>query len=78
MKRDFEALRDKVRELQRALDRAEGAKDQLLSELQEAYNCRDIKQGRKLLEKKIQQLEAAERKLEIKLRTFYTKWKDRL
>lgn len=67
------SLKKQVENLRREHDQADGALDQLRGQLQDKFQCKTIKEARKLLESKRVNLEVLERKSKGLMEEFESK-----
>lgn len=72
---DYQALKRKVEKLRQDKDKAQGALDQVMSEIKEEFGVLSIKEAKALLAKLEQERLAASDKYLAKKRKFETKWK---
>lgn len=71
----YRELKDESEEAQRAADKAEGARDEMLTRLKEEFDCKSLEEGQKLL-KKLSKEEAEKlAELTIEMETYEKKWK---
>lgn len=75
---DYLTLKKQVEQLQTDADRAEGALDQLLSQLKKEFGCKSLKEARILLRKLTTELEQLEHDSRTKITAFEEKWSERL
>jgi predicted nucleotide-binding protein (sugar kinase/HSP70/actin superfamily) len=73
---EFNQLKANVDKLTRERDKAQGAFEQSLVELEKEFGCKTIKEAVALQEKLAQQASKAERDYEKALSAFKTKWND--
>jgi hypothetical protein len=73
---NFKELKEKVEELQRKADKAQGALETAEERLQEEFNCKTLKDAEILLKAMEKDAEAAKAKYEKELEEFMEEWGD--
>mgnify|MGYP001585152940 CR=1 FL=1 len=76
--KEFLRLKEQVEDLQKKADRAEGAKEQLLSQLKKEFSCRSVKEGKILLHNLKMEIETLGDAFDLRNIEFQDKWKDKL
>lgn len=73
---EFIALQKRVENTQRQVDKAEGAKEQVMSTLKSKFACTTVSQAKKKLSKLKEQVEALSIEYDESKETFEQKWSD--
>lgn len=68
--RQYEELRDRAADSKALAERAAGARAQLLKQLKEKFGCDSLKEAKRLLKKKREELEAQEEKVKSLVEKF--------
>jgi predicted Zn-dependent protease len=76
--REFTDLKHRVESLQKRADRAQGAFDQLTSQLKKEYGVTTLDEGKRLLLKLEKEEQKAEREYREALEKFLEEWGDQL
>lgn len=74
----YTRLKERVEQLREEASQAEGAYNELLSQLKKEYGCANIKSAQALLKKLETEERGLEEELDTKLKEFEHKWGDRL
>jgi len=74
----FESLKDKLEEFRRSRDKAQGAYDRLLEDLEEKFDCETVDAGYELLETLQAESEELQNKAQEAWDRFQKKWGDKL
>ena len=72
--RRFESIKGRIEQLQREQNKAEGALDQLIAEMETKYGCKDVRHAEKVLVKKTVEAEDAEKEYKEALSKFEEDW----
>lgn len=75
---EYQELKKKLDQLQRAHDKLEGMQESLKQQLQQEFNCSTLKEGEKLLQKSQQELSSLQVIYDRSHREWETQWRDKL
>lgn len=74
-KQQYIALEEEVEEMRKKAERAKGALDQLMAQLQQDFNCSTVKEAKVLLAKLQKKREETEREFEAAMKDYEKRWK---
>lgn len=73
--KEFKQLKQEVEDAKEEASRAKGALDQLMSQLETEFDCKDLKEAKELLAELTEKRDKAAREFERAMKDYEKKWK---
>ena len=74
----YNELKEKVEDIQKKADRAQGNLDQIMKQLKNDFDCDDLEEAKAILDKLEKELEETESEFDEAISEFEEKWGDKL